>query len=85
MHGAPGEGEGHHMPRWVKVLVIVGAVVGLLVLGLLVFGNGEHGPSRHFGGNSDGSSSNTESHTPPAGHGAKAASHAVGVGVPSWP
>ena len=37
------------MPRWVKIFLIVAAVlVVLLVVGMLI-GGGQHGPGRHFG------------------------------------
>ena len=55
MHGAPPEGQGHHVPRWVKVLLIIGLAVGLIVVGVRVFGNGEHGPSRHVASGREGS------------------------------
>lgn len=41
----PGEDEG--MPRWVKVFVVVGAVLLVLLVVLLV-AKGEHGPGRHL-------------------------------------
>ena len=35
------------MPRWVKVFVVVGAVIAVLAVVSLVAG-GEHGPGRHL-------------------------------------
>lgn len=38
------------VPRWVKVLLIVVAIVALLIVAMLLLGiGGEHGPSRHGG------------------------------------
>ena len=49
--GAPGADEG--MPRWVKVSLIVAAVVVALFLIAKATGiGGEHGPGRHGGGGS---------------------------------
>jgi hypothetical protein len=48
------------MPRWVKVLIAVGAVVAVVVVVMLAVG-GEHSPQRHFGGD------NVPEHTPPPG------------------
>jgi hypothetical protein len=39
-------------PRWVKVSVIIAIVLFLLVAIMLVFGEGHHGPGRHFKSNS---------------------------------
>ena len=38
----------HRTPRWVKVFVVVGALVALVVVAVVVFGGGEHGPGRHM-------------------------------------
>ena len=43
----PNSREETGMPRWVKVLGIVVAVVVLLVVALMFVGGGEHGPGRH--------------------------------------
>jgi hypothetical protein len=57
------------IPRWVKVVGIVLAVVGLLVLVmLLVGGGGGHGPRRHGAGGAGGQAppaSVTPAHLPP--------------------
>jgi hypothetical protein len=47
--------------RWIKVLVIIVLVVVLLVVVMLLVGGGEHGPSRHSGGDAP------KVHRPPAG------------------
>jgi hypothetical protein len=58
------------IPRWVKVSLIIVAVVGLLIVVMTLIGGG-HGPRRH--GSPDDSvgrtppSSVTAGHTPPAG------------------
>jgi len=61
------------MPRWVKVLCLVAALLILLVAAkLLLFGGGlgGHGPGRHFG---DGHGEHgDERHVPPPGaHGSR--------------
>lgn len=38
------------MPRWVKVFVIVAAIVILLVVVALIWFPGRHGPGRHIHG-----------------------------------
>lgn len=38
------------VPRWVKVLGIIGLVLVALLVILLLFAGGEHGPGRHTGG-----------------------------------
>jgi hypothetical protein len=53
------------MPRWVKVFVVIGAVLALVLVIGLVFGGGEHGPGRHGGGNGD---ETPTSHVPPVDH-----------------
>lgn len=53
-------------PRWVKVFVVIGAVLAVLLVVGLVFGKGEHGPGRH-GGGGDGRETPT-SHGPPVDH-----------------
>ncbi|HWO75994.1 MAG TPA: hypothetical protein VNM69_08875 [Bacillus sp. (in: firmicutes)] len=41
-------GSSTRTPRWVKVFGIIGILFIILVIVMLVFGNGEHGPGRHF-------------------------------------
>lgn len=38
------------VPRWLKVLVGVFAILAMLVLLLAMLGGGQHGPGRHQGG-----------------------------------
>ncbi len=55
------------MPRWVKVSLIIVAVVILTFVILKIAGvGGEHGPGRHMGG-SGTSSSSVPGHRPPPG------------------
>ena len=35
------------MPRWVKVFLIVAAVLVVLLVAVLLVGGGQHGPGRH--------------------------------------
>jgi hypothetical protein len=56
------------IPRWVKVVGIVLAVVALLVVVMLLVGGGGHGPRRHGAGGAGGQappSSVTAVHLPP--------------------
>jgi hypothetical protein len=36
------------MPRWVKVFLIVAAVLLLLMVALMLVSGGQHGPGRHL-------------------------------------
>ena len=66
--GARGEIGG--MRRWVKVALIVVAVVALLFVAVaLTGGSGGHGPGRHGGsaGSGGGTSPAVAEHVPPAG------------------
>lgn len=57
----PAPGREPRMPRWVKVLMGVGAVIAVALVVMLVVG-GEHSPQRHLGGGSS-----APEHTPPPG------------------
>ncbi len=48
------------MPRWVKMLIALGAVVAVVVAVMLLAG-GDHSPQRHTGGG------DAAQHTPPPG------------------
>ncbi|HET9517743.1 MAG TPA: hypothetical protein VFO77_08470 [Actinoplanes sp.] len=37
------------IPRWMTILIIVLAVIGLLFIAMTLLSGGEHGPSRHMG------------------------------------
>jgi hypothetical protein len=51
------------MPRWVKVSLVVGAVLLVLVGAVLAFSAGEHGPGRHLpGGSGEGDGNHTGPH-----------------------
>jgi hypothetical protein len=45
-------------PRWVKISLVITALLVVLLLALLVFGEG-HGPKRHMPSRSQGGSSMT--------------------------
>ena len=50
------QSDGVEMPRWVKVSIIVLAVLGVLVVIMAVTGGGGgHGPERHGAGSTSGS------------------------------
>jgi hypothetical protein len=53
-------------PRWVKVFGAVAAVIAILVVVLLLVG-GNHGPGRHFSGDTGGEATPAGAHTPPPG------------------
>ena len=54
------------MPRWVKVsLIVVGVLIAVFLLLKVAGVGGQHGPGRHFGGQTP--SSNVTEHKPPAG------------------
>jgi len=36
------------MPRWVKIFLIVTAVLVVLLVAGMLIGGGQHGPGRHF-------------------------------------
>ena len=36
------------MPRWVKIFLIVAAVLVVLLVAGMLIGGGQHGPGRHF-------------------------------------
>lgn len=48
--GVPPASERPGVPRWVKVFVVVAAVVALLVIALMLLSGGTHGPGRHLSG-----------------------------------
>lgn len=54
------------MPRWVKIVAVVGAVLVLAAAGLALAG-GEHSPGRHLGGDDP-----APGHTAPPGGGGHA-------------
>lgn len=64
-------------PRWVLVLGLITLVVVVLVVVMMVAGGGEHGPSRHTGGDPAGAEQDagqggnpadgSGGHTPPEG------------------
>jgi hypothetical protein len=59
------------MPRWVKVSLIIVAVLVVLFVGLQLAGvGGDHGPGRHMGPGGEGGqtpASNVTEHRPPPG------------------
>jgi hypothetical protein len=66
---APGpESTSRGVPRWVKVFVIVAAVVVLALVVLFVASGGQHGPSRHLPGTNGSQTTPAGGHTPPPGH-----------------
>ena len=50
--GSAGGARATGMPRWVKVFVLVVAVLLLVMLAVMLLSGGEHGPGRH--GTADG-------------------------------
>ena len=69
-HSDDGPGQ-TGMPRWVKVFVVIGAVLLVLLIATQFIGDGGHGPGRHGGGGGDETPASTEDdgHTPPVDHG----------------
>lgn len=56
------------MPRWVKVFVIIGAVLLVLLIATQLIGDGGHGPGRHGGDDETPASTEDGGHTPPIDH-----------------
>lgn len=48
--GVPPTAERPGAPRWVKVFVVVAAVVALVLIALMLVSGGTHGPGRHLSG-----------------------------------
>jgi hypothetical protein len=43
------DGQRPGMPRWVKAMLLVAAVLALAVAAVMALSGGEHGPGRHAG------------------------------------
>lgn len=43
----PGSDSAPGMPRWVKLSLVLGAIIAVAVVAVLLLGGGQHGPARH--------------------------------------
>jgi nitrite reductase (NO-forming) len=56
------------MPRWVKILVIVGIIVLIVAIAVLVLGGSQHGPGRHLSNGTHSTPTNNSTTTPASPH-----------------